>query len=249
MKFSLKSFLLFVSLACLVIPLLRAPPLMSLLVFGFAFAAAFPVTDRSHWNAILLATLWGVGCYTILFILMPFFLILPFFDAVAVNFNPANSVGELARWRIQTGILIGGSAGWLTGMAYWKWRRKKDYSVSPIPRPLVVVPILMGIYGLVQVMAFTCQTTFVYRNIVFLSAYHQESAVEAAARRLMEQTYPFDVQHWFAVQWTEEYLAISYPSLILVGLLAAGGLAVWYGWQAKKPSDQDRAGDPFGADP
>ena len=222
---------------------------MSMLVFGFAFVATFPVTDRSYWNAILLATLWGVGCYTILFFLVPFFLSLPFIEAVVAKFSPVNWFIEIDRFRLRTGILIGGSVGVLVGTAYWNWRQKKDFASSPIPRPFLVGPILMGVYGMAQVLAFTCETTFAYRNVVFFPAFHQRPSVEEAARSLLGQAYPFDAERWFAVHWNEDYFAISYPSLILVGLLVAGGLAGWYRWQAKKPAGRGHAVDPLGADP
>ena len=62
-------------------------------------------------------------------------------------------------------------------------------------------------------------------------------------------SYPADAERWFAVHWNEDYFAISLPLLILVALLAAGGLAVWSGWQAKKRVVQYQVVDPFGADP
>lgn len=206
----------------MMLALTKASPLMALMAVVFTFAATFPLMDRNRWRVTLLAVLWGIGLYAVCFFLVSYGL--SPVETVAGKGMSAHKIWMEGASKLchQTSIPVGSLVGWWAATIYW-YRRVNAGRKIPTPnRFWIYGGLAIATLGTVAAIDSALKNVSLFGKLVVLKRdqgrFHH---------------YPVDVDSWFAFHWKDEFFAISYPGLVVGGLLLVAGLGMVY-WSGRK---------------
>ena len=112
--------------------------------------------------------------------------------------------------------------GWWAATIYW-YRRVNAGRKVPIPhRFWIYGGWAIATLGTVAAIDRALKNVILFGNLVVLKRERGDF-----------NRYATDADSWFAFHWKDDFIAISYPGLVVGGLLLAAGLGVAY-WSGKK---------------
>ncbi|MDG2185457.1 MAG: hypothetical protein P8K79_07245 [Mariniblastus sp.] len=233
MNFTLRQLIVFTTMVCLAVALTQISPVFGFAALIFVLGAACFLLERVTWQVFLCCALFGIGIYTVSFVIVAECLAPPETLGFRTRGNSEHRSWIAATKPLQhhTAIPIGALLGLLFGIGFKRFREMRNRPIQSVHRYLIYAAVFVSTIGIVGAVDSSFDLWYTMGKLLVF-----DFAGDVTG------TYPPRPDRWFAFHLNHHYLAISYPLLIGVVLLLVGTFA-WTIKRNKQPVPNHRITD------